>query len=368
LRRYEQDTSENLGAEAIAQTKKLVREDRPAAEVEQGLRDVRRKVAATKYPREYKTPLGVEPFLPAVADAEVRPILNSARKTAVFERAYDRVKDIDNLINLNQVARGSTPEELQQYLAKHPQTISAGAMDTLQTALSDASRNLQAKNPRGARGLADRAREIGDLLDHVPELKDARATYRVHSEMIDSFQKGAEFLKGGASFENRQEFEALNKGAKQTARIGARQALHDALESNSVQTLRRIESNRQTKSAIAMMFGSSEAERYARAASYRLEKLANAGGAAGGAAKTEGAAVGFLTTSPVHAAKHAMLKGVEGAAKGMSEKEAQAIASLGSSKARPLPKARPDPIRRKAGKRLRRAIGVGVSNVSGYDQ
>ena len=159
----------------------------------------------------------------------------------------------------------------------------------------------------------------------------------------------------------------MNRGARQTARIGAKQALTDALESNAEGTLRKIESNKKTQEAIKMFFGEDEAHRYARAASYRLEKLANARYAAGGAPRAEGNAVGFMTTSAVSAAKHLALKGIEKAAKGMSEEEAKALTVLGTSPARALG-GRTDPIRRRAGRVARRMTAEGIANIAGMDK
>lgn len=364
LREREQSVEENLAPEAIGQVHKMVNDGRSADEITKDLTKRRADVAAKKYPTQYKTPVDVSGIVPELADPELRSVLNEARKTAVINKEHDKVKDFDNLLGLARMAH-SDPEQFADYLQRNPQKVQAGVLDSLQTAFSETGKRVQQKSPNRARGYFSLASDLGKTLDAVPELKDARATYRTYSDMIRGFETGAEALKSKDAGVTIKAFQAMNKGAKQTARIGMRQAIENELAGNSTATLAKLQSNKATRDILAAMFGEDEAARLARAAKYRLEQLSNASRAAGGAAKAERNHVGPFISSPVSAAKHGAISAAANAGKGLSPREAEALASLSKGgAAKTLRRIKPEPH-----KKVRKLAGEvrGSAAVMGYD-
>lgn len=328
---------ENLAQESVKQAQKLVREKRPASEVREALEKTRTKVANERYPREQQHLVKIDDrILSAVSEKEGRRAIMDAAKESRIMRDSARAKELENLISLSHVAEKDGPEAVQKYMKTHPQHISAGALDMVQSALQKLGKGattVERVSTRTTKGFNDRAQDIAGILDSVPALKDARRVYRMHSEMIDGFDKGAEILKDKSSVQGAKVFAGLNKGAKQTARIGAKQALEEALGGQAVATLRKIQSDENMKAALTTLFGADEAARYSRAAKYRLEQLSKSQKVTQGMPAAEGGLHTGLSHTPqgmgFAAAKHAIGK----AALTMSQKEADALAALGKAPA-----------------------------------
>jgi hypothetical protein len=362
LRQNAEKIEENVGAEATQQVHKLVNDGRPADEIVKDLTARRKAVADKRYPTQYKTPVDVAKILPEISDPEVRRYLRAARQDAVLGKKYDQARDIDNLLSLS----GMDAKTLAAHLKQHPQMVQAGTIDTIQSALQEAAGKLRSPGPgvpgrnRAATGLGDRAKALGAVLDAVPELKDARRTYRIYSDMIRGFEFGADALKTKDAGVTAKAFAAMNKGAQQTARLGFRQAVENELAGRSTATLRNLQSNKATRKILATMFGDEEANRISRAAKYRLEQLENAHRAAGGAPQAEHGNVGPFVAKPTSAAKHAVIAGVDRASRGLSEKEARGVANLGKAPAsQGLRRAKPLDDRRV--RRASRAAQVGLT-------
>ena len=124
----------------------------------------------------------------------------------------------------------------------------------------------------------------------------------------------------------------MNKGAQQTYRIAAKQAIENALGGNAEGVLNKLQEPN-TKQALATLFGPDEANRYARAAQYQLEQVGKARRVAGGSVRETPALNVPHTANPAHLAtqaKSSIAQGIEKGRKGLSPKEAEAVAALGS--------------------------------------
>lgn len=371
LQRRAEDVETNLATEATAQVHRLVNDGRPADEILADLKKRRADVADQKYPRQYSSPVTVDEHLAAMfGDRETLGTLRRARGTLALEAAAargrgdaaqaellrKRAADIDNLINLGSMS----PKERAAHLKAHPQAVQAGTLDRLQTAFKEAG-DAAYKNATGSKGraLTGISKVISDRLDAMPELKDARRTYRTYSQMIDGFELGGKLLNAKDASVALKEFRALNKGAKQTARMGLRQQVENELAGNARGTLTKLQSDQVTKAVMVEMFGAEEAARIQRAAKYRLEQLTNVRRAAGAPAQADGSHLGPFTHDPVTAVQRHAIGAVTKASRGLSEKEARGLAALAQRPAARAGKLKPlDDTRSRWGSNLARKGAV----------
>lgn len=368
VRRYDEKTEQETASQAIDQVKKLVGEKRPMGDVVEAMEKQRKTIAQQKYPKQYGLQVDSVPVLHALRDPQARVALNNALNDAVVNRDYETAKDINKILN-NLRMMEVAPKSFAKLIKEHAQTVRAGTLDQIQSALQRTAKRAGERTggKYKAQGFSDRAKDLSFYLDNLPALKDARKTYRLYSEMIDGFEQGHGFLKDVESDASLKAFSSLGKGAKQTARIGMRQALTEQIEGNTTGALRTLAYSPKAKKLLTAMFGEDEAGRLSRAADYRLEKLSNAGKAAGGAPPSERPHVGSFVTSPVHAFKHATIRTATDAAFGMSDKESEAIAALGTAPARdvvPGFKPKPTPGRARAGTAGRYGAAQTISNVA----
>lgn len=221
LRGIHRSTRANMPAQVRARTQQLTPgEPRSGPHVVQATEAARNAAASRNYGAFRDQPVQVTPEAASALRGDIgRRVISEARENAAANRDYDRVAELDELLNGD--------------LSSFP-PIRAGTLDELYQAMRDAGAGaMRGEQPRTrlAAGLGGRARDIDSALDAVPALQPARGNFRAHSQFIEGVEDiGPNVLRETAdTFAPR--FEGLPSQAMDPtllgARIGGRQAIMD---------------------------------------------------------------------------------------------------------------------------------------------
>jgi len=253
----------NLTPEVTADTQRLANDPASASAVAEGLRANRSTLADQMYPAAYETPVEVsDDLLRALADEPGRAALRRARAAAVARQNDTQIAEIDGLLN-----NSRTP-------------VSAGTLDRVRIAMAGRG---QAFNQRPdtrdiAGGLLNRAGQIDNALEAVPELGPARATYREMSGAIDAVEEAPSVFNTDP-----RDFQAwvrnLSEPQREAAIIGVRQNILDTLGGQAggrASPLNRLTQSDYSRQNLAALLGQDAADQYLGSIQARLQQTQRA--------------------------------------------------------------------------------------------
>lgn len=265
---YKGEVLEAIPDASIVRANQLTpNETRPAAVVQSAIQEARDAAASTNYAPAYATPVQVDDsVLVALQGDAGRAALQRARTAAAARRDMQQLAEIDALLHANDTGTPLT------------RTVSGGTLDRIRIAMQERGQTAMRRGARDiASGLNSRAGDLNSALDNIPEMRPARAAFRQSSEAMDAIDIGQRILR-----ETPDNFAASlipeNPQAMEAARVGARQALADALgqRASAASVLQQIAMAPNTKRNLEALFGPDEAERLITAARLNLERGANA--------------------------------------------------------------------------------------------
>lgn len=264
---YRDETVHGLPDAAIERSRALTpNEARPAGTVAREIAAGRQTAARTDYAEPYAQFVEVpDDIKDMLSDSAGRSIIGRARADAIENRDWGAQTELDRL--LRETVDGQLPR------------ISAGTLDRLQIAARErgAAFATSGRNYR-ARGAFERQGQINGLLDETPGLEAARADYRSASRAIEGVEEiGPTILKAPPD-EFAASLEGYDDRGLEAARVGARQALTDALgqRANAMGTVDQIAWAPNTRRNLTALFGQDEAERFIQAARLNLDRARNA--------------------------------------------------------------------------------------------
>lgn len=268
---YRDTTAEALAGRNIDRARQLTPDEpRPASVVAADLEKARSSAAQTDYAEPYaqfvEVPDGIKEML---QDPAGRSIIQAARANAIENQDWGGQVELDKL--LRPTENGQLPQ------------ISASTLDRLAIAARErGGRFAEAGQNYRARGAFGRQGQINDLLDSTPGLEEARGSYRSHSQAIDAVTDlGPTILKATPD-----EFAAtvgqLDDRGLSAARVGARQAITDALGkgANAYPTLKTIAFAPNAQRNLIALFGEEEGGKLIQAAKLNLRQAERANYAA----------------------------------------------------------------------------------------
>jgi hypothetical protein len=179
-----------------------------AAAYREGLEGTRDQLAEVDYAPVYQQRVAVDPRIEeALADLPTE--LAQARRTAQLRRDPQRVQEIEGLMD---------PDEIID-------DVSAATLDRIQRRLGTSGRNLERRpidpDVETAAGYYSRQGSINEVLDEIPELAPARATYRGYQTALNASDAGLDALRPTtrpADYARQlAEMEATSQAAAQTA-------------------------------------------------------------------------------------------------------------------------------------------------------
>jgi hypothetical protein len=260
---YANQVTGDLQSNAIARTRALTADRRPATKVVEGLKKERGAAAREMYPAFAEERVAVTPEVIDATDG-TSDWMHGAAQLARAERRPDVLAEIEALTSEHKPG-----DPL-------PDNISAGALDYMRRALRDRSGKAftQGEGGLGA-ALKDRSRELETVLTDVPGFDKARSTYRGFSNQIDAVDAGKGVLNEVPDdFAGHFETLPVEHGG-----IGGRQALEEAIgrpTEGATGTLNRIASSTNTRRNLSTLYGDEEAGRYADAIGRETERVSNA--------------------------------------------------------------------------------------------
>jgi hypothetical protein len=240
---------------AIARTRAMTDDQRPAEQVVDTLRRQRRSTANEQYPAfaEVRVPVGDDILSAADGAAQW---MQQAADLAVAERKFDVANEIASLVN-----------------GEKPRTVTAGALDYMRRSLRDASQSAftQSKGSLG-QALKDRASELETALMDVPGFRTARDTYRGFSQQMEAVDGNpAQGAYGGRQVmtappdEFRTSMTRRTEAAQPYVAVGARQEITDAIgkpAEGSTGLLNRLGSGTNVGRNLTAVFGEEPAADY----------------------------------------------------------------------------------------------------------
>jgi hypothetical protein len=268
----------DLQDNAIAATRKLTPDNQAtAADHLDQLGTTRRDLATDQYAEPYKTPVAITPdILSAVADAPGQSAVRRAMAGATARRDYPQVQELQSLIS---GTPGSIIERGGQALAADAPPVSAGALDRIRIAMGEKG---EVSSRAGARdiggGLFSRASDVGDALDNVPQLAEARQTYRDLSSQMGGVEQGQAGLRPST---NPTDYVAAmaDPHAQQGAQVGLRDSLVQGIGApteGSTGFLNRISSGTNAGQVLGATYGQDAAGGYQDTISKLVDQIGNA--------------------------------------------------------------------------------------------
>ena len=279
---YGDKVAADLQDAAIARTRALTPDTRPAAQVVDDLTAQRAAKAEADYAGPYATPIKITPEVAnAVADAPGQRAVKAAMQTATVRQDYPQVKQLANLQGLDvSDIDGFTPEAMARVRAAsvdQAEPITAGALDRVRIEMANMGKaaNETARTRAQAGGFFDRAGQLDAALEGVPELQPARAAYKDDSGRIDAVDAGQGVLNATPD-----DFSAsFDPAHAPQAAIGARQALTDAIgrpAEGATGVLNRISTATNTGRNLASAFGDDAAGDYQQSIGQMVDQMGNA--------------------------------------------------------------------------------------------
>lgn len=262
---YRNETVEGVPDASIERARQLTpNEPRPAGVVQAGIEEGRDTAARVQYREPYAAPVQIDAQTATALRGDAgRAAIQRARQAAAARRDNQQVQELDSLLAEN--------------MNEFPQ-VSAGTLDRIRIAMGERATTATQRNARDmAGGLRSRAADIDTALDDVDGLAEARGSYRGSSQAIEAVDIGQRILKDPPDV-----FAASltpdNPQALDAARVGARQAITDALgqRANASPVLRQIAFAPNARRNLEALFGPDEAERFIAAARQNIQKGENA--------------------------------------------------------------------------------------------
>lgn len=303
--KHQAQVEAGLPGEARAATKVLGADKRPLHELKEHLEKTQKELAEKMYPEAYKHPVLVTPEIVAeVRDKEGVDAIDQAIRAARSQKRYDQVKELESLkkhaaavektSGAPQVTGSAAvmlkdpavPEAWKAEIRKlaaappAPPTVSGGALDRVRIALGRRGKALShpEKNEGdvGA-GLFDRSKGLSDILDNVPHLKEARATFHALSDQI----RAAEFNEDILS-ETPEEFSdrmaKMDPKSIEVLRTVNRQQLADSIgrTADPGRLLKKISHAPYARDNLRALHGAEEGDKFADGMELRLRRLKDA--------------------------------------------------------------------------------------------
>lgn len=258
------DLTQNLKSDVMSDTRALTGDPRSASQVREGLLETRSTLAEQQYAPAYAARVPVtDDLVSALSDEPGRAALRRARAAAVARRNDEQIGEIDRLL------AGDTSQD-----------ISAGTLDRVRIAMSGRAQAMQQRPDTRdiAGGLFNRAGQLDETLELVPELAPARATYRNLSGAVDALDEAGQVFSLPP-----QDFEgivrSLTPEQREAAIIGVRQEIMDTLggqKAAGTGSLDRISQAPYVRQNLALLLGEDEAARYLAQIDARVQQTQRA--------------------------------------------------------------------------------------------
>lgn len=274
--RYGNQVAVDLQDEAIARTRQLTPEGRPAANVADEIRSSRARLADEQYrgPYEAQVPVTRE-MTEVLTDAPGKSALRQARADALERRDMARVAEIDRLL-----AAEPVPANPYEWYRPAPQTVSGATLDRTQIALRERGERLsRAGNNSRAGGARNRRSVINEELDRVPDLQEARAAYRDASRQLEGVESVGPRVLTAPADEYAASVAALGEGARSPAQVGAARAIEDAIgrpAEGSTGVLNRVATATNPGRNLSATFGDDAASNYRQSIGQMVDQVQNA--------------------------------------------------------------------------------------------
>jgi hypothetical protein len=365
---YNDSVVGNLQDKALAATRGLTADARPASVVKDAATEARNSTADSEYGAIRAAPVDAAPILPALEGNAGRNALAGAYKGADARRLPDQMSEIDRL---RSAAGPETVEPVSIAGQELPQSpaladkikaamgapddtvpVSLGTLHRTKVALEEAGRAAAKADANSvAGGLFSRAQEIDNhLAGSNPDYAAARDNYAKASAGIDAIDHGATGLDGAPDEYASGLSDLTAKGGQEagdSAGIGYRQRLTDAIghpAEGSTGVLNRIATATDQTRNLGATFGPDVAAEYQGGMKDLVDQTRNArfidpntgsgtAGRAVDAGLVEPGALAMPKISGFHIVMHALNRINQGAT--LTDGERQAITKIGTTIASP---------------------------------
>lgn len=266
----------DLQQEAIARTRQMTGERRPAAEVAAQMRKDRGNLATEQYREPYQTQVPVSPQAREVlTDAPGKAALRQARADALERRDAAQVREIDALL-----AAEPEPAGVYEWSRPPPETVSGATLDRTQIAMRERADRLAGtgKNAR-AGGARDRRAVINRDLDAAPHLAEARNVYRQASQQIEGVEKVGPQVMSAVPDEYASDVARLGPGARPAVQVGAARTIEETVgrpPEGATGVLNRIGTSTNTGRNLETTFGEGPAADYRQSINQMRQQVENA--------------------------------------------------------------------------------------------
>lgn len=256
----------DLQDNAIARTRALTPDTRPANVVADDLKATQGNLATEQYRAPYQTQVPVpDEVMSALSDAPGASAMRAARADALERREASQVAEIDALLS-----------------GKPPPTVSAATLDRIKIAMGERGGKLsRAGNNARAGGSFERKNDVDSALENVPQLAEARQTYRDYHARRDALDVGATGLNA-APDDFAASLAALRGGSPEVnanAGIAYRQSMTDAIgkpTESATGLLNRLSSSTNQGRNLAETFGADNAGNYQESIGNMVDQVNNA--------------------------------------------------------------------------------------------
>lgn len=254
----------DLQDNAIARTRAMTPDQRPAEEVAADLRKSRSKLANEQYAGPYATPVEVtKDVADVLSDPPGRAALRQARADALERRDASQVAEIDALMS-----------------DQPPKQVSAATLDRVQIALRERGDRLaMGGNASRAAGTGARRTVVNQALDNVPALAEARSAYKGATRQIEGVEKVGPSVLSETPDAYTANVSRLGEEARGSVGVGAARTLEDAIgrpAEGATGVLNRIGTATNTGRNLATTFGEKPAADYRQSINQMRDQLNNA--------------------------------------------------------------------------------------------
>lgn len=240
-----------------------------ATELADQLATARDAAARTQYAKPYDTFVDVpDAVKDMLGDSAGRSLIAKARSDAIWNQDWGRQVELDKLLAVTK--DGQLPR------------ISAGTLDRLRMSARDAGRQFSANNMgTRAKGAFQRQEQLDNILDGIPELKEARADYHAKSRAIDVISKPGVQLDPFSTdpTDYAAWLKTLPPEAIAANRVKLRQDILDTLggqRSNTFGSIDEIATSAYARDNLTQAFGPKEAGEYLSNITARLKQARGA--------------------------------------------------------------------------------------------
>jgi hypothetical protein len=261
---YRDGVAANLQENAINLTNNLTPgEVRTPAQLQTALRNQQLAAAGAQYPAFKAIPVPMNQQLASALSGK-----SGGGAIGYAAKLADALRDNDAATELAAISNGTSPD-----------TVSAGALDTIRRGLRDsADKAVQAGDNGIAFGLGGRADDVQGALSTIPEWETANNTFKNYAQQIDAVDHGSTGLTARPP-NFAAGIQPMTPEAQAASGVGYRQALVNALGApteNAVGALNKIATSTNQGQNLAAQYGQDAADAYRAGLGAEADRMTNA--------------------------------------------------------------------------------------------